>query len=234
VSIQTANALQAAHAAGIVHRDIKPENIMLRPDGYVKVLDFGLAKLTEVSVQSTAAASQIDTMIKADTKPGTVLGTVNYMSPEQARGLTLDQRTDVFSLGVVLYEMVAGRMPFAAATSIDTLVAILEKEPPPLDQFSSEAPVEFQRIVTKALRKDREERYQTIKDLLIDLKSFKEELLFEQKLSRSRPPRSDVITQTRFDSCVVSGSGNSCLYRWRSALATWCVNASHIQSRTES
>jgi serine/threonine protein kinase len=196
VSIQTAGALQAAHAAGIVHRDIKPENIMLRPDGYVKVLDFGLAKLTEESVQSTAAASQIDTMIKADTKPGTVLGTVNYMSPEQARGLTLDQRTDVFSLGVVLYEMVAGRMPFAAATSIDTLVAILEKEPPPLDQFSSEAPVEFQRIVTKALRKDREERYQTIKDLLIDLKSFKEELLFEQKLSRSRPPRSDVITPT--------------------------------------
>jgi hypothetical protein len=118
------------------------------------------------------------------------------MSPEQARGQTLDQRTDVFSLGVVLYEMVAGRMPFAAATSIDTLVAILEKEPPPLDHFSSEAPAEFQRIVTKALRKDREERYQTIKDLLIDLKSLKEELLFEQKLSRSRPPRSDVRTPT--------------------------------------
>jgi serine/threonine protein kinase len=193
-SIQTAGALQAAHAAGIVHRDIKPENIMLRPDGYVKVLDFGLAKLTEESPQSTAADSQIDTRVKASTKPGTVLGTVNYMSPEQARGHTLDQRTDVFSLGVVLYEMAAGRMPFAAATSIDTLVAILEKEPPPLDQFSAEAPAELQRIVTKALRKDREERYQTIKDLLIDLKSLKEELLFEQKLSRSRPPRLDVIT----------------------------------------
>ena len=194
VTIQTGGALQAAHAAGIVHRDIKPENIMLRPDGYVKVLDFGLAKLSEESLQSTSADSQIDTMVKADTKPGTVLGTVNYMSPEQARGQTLDQRTDVFSLGVVLYEMVAGRMPFAAATSIDTLVAILEKEPPPLDQFSTEVPAEFQRIVSKALRKDREERYQTIKDLLIDLKSFKEDLLFEQKLSRSRPPRSNVTT----------------------------------------
>ena len=192
VAIQTAGALQAAHAAGIVHRDIKPENIMLRPDGYVKVLDFGLAKLTEQSHQSTSADSQVDTMVKADTKPGTVMGTVNYMSPEQARGQALDQRTDVFSLGVVLYEMVAGRMPFAAATSLDTLVAILEKEPVSLDQFAPEVPAECQRIISKALRKDPEERYQTVKDLLIDLKTLKEELLFEQKLSRSRPPRADI------------------------------------------
>ena len=192
VAIQTAGALQAAHAAGIVHRDIKPENIMLRPDGYVKVLDFGLAKLTEQSHQSTSADSQVDTMVKADTKPGTVMGTVNYMSPEQARGQALDQRTDVFSLGVVLYEMVAGRMPFAAATSLDTLVAILEKEPVSLDQFAPEVPAECQRIISKALRKDPEERYQTVKDLLIDLKTLREELLFEQKLSRSRPPRADI------------------------------------------
>jgi len=192
VAIQTAGALQAAHAAGIVHRDIKPENIMLRPDGYVKVLDFGLAKLTEQSHQSTSADSQVDTMVKADTKPGTVMGTVNYMSPEQARGQSLDQRTDIFSLGVVLYEMVAGRMPFAAATSLDTLVAILEKEPVSLDQFAPEVPAECQRIISKALRKDPEERYQTVKDLLIDLKTLKEELLFEQKLSRSRPPRADI------------------------------------------
>jgi serine/threonine protein kinase len=192
VAIQTAGALQAAHAAGIVHRDIKPENIMLRPDGYVKVLDFGLAKLTEQSHQSTSADSQVDTMVKADTKPGTVMGTVNYMSPEQARGQSLDQRTDIFSLGVVLYEMVAGRMPFAAATSLDTLVAILEKEPVSLDQFAPEVPAECQRIINKTLRKDPEERYQTVKDLLIDLKTLKEELLFEQKLSRSRPPRADI------------------------------------------
>jgi serine/threonine protein kinase len=196
VSMQAASALQAAHAAGIVHRDIKPENIMLRPDGYVKVLDFGLAKLTEKSrpsnltpADSEPLESEIATMVKAQTVPGTVLGTINYMSPEQARGQVLDQRTDVFSLGVVLYEMAAGRIPFAGATSMDTLVSILEREPVPLDQYVSEVPGEFQRIVSKALRKDREERYQTIKDLLIDLKSLKEELSFAQKLERSRPPR---------------------------------------------
>jgi len=189
VSIQVASALQAAHAAGIIHRDIKPENIMVRPDGYVKVLDFGLAKLTEKSGQSKTANSEIDTMVKAHTNPGTVLGTVDYMSPEQARGQTLDQRTDVFSLGIVLYQMAAGRAPFAAATSLDTLVSILEKEPPPLDEYAPEVPAEFQRIVSKALRKDREERYQTMKDLLIDLRSLKDELAFAQKLERSRPPR---------------------------------------------
>ena len=192
VSIQTANALQAAHAAGIVHRDIKPENIMLRPDGYVKVLDFGLAKLAEKSHLSTPADSQVDTIAKAQTVPGTVLGTVNYMSPEQARGQVLDQRTDVFSLGIVLYEMAAGRIPFAGATRMDTLVSILEKDPVPLDQYAPEVPPEFQRIISKALRKDREERYQTIKDLLIDLKSLKEDLTFAQKLQRSQPPQSRV------------------------------------------
>ena len=192
VSIQTANALQAAHAAGIVHRDIKPENIMLRPDGYVKVLDFGLAKLTEKSHLSTPADSEIDTIAKAQTVPGTVLGTVKYMSPEQARGQVLDQRTDVFSLGIVLYEMAANRIPFAGATRMDTLVSILEKDPVPLDQYAPEVPPEFQRIISKALRKDREERYQTIKDLLIDLKSLKEDLTFAQKLQRSQPPQSRV------------------------------------------
>ncbi len=196
VSIQTASALQAAHAAGIIHRDIKPENIMLRTDGYVKVLDFGLAKLTEKSSQSKTAGSEIDTMVKAHTTPGTVMGTVNYMSPEQARGQVLDQRTDVFSLGIVLYEMAAGRTPFAAATSIDTLVSILEKEPPPLELDAAEAPAEVQRIIRKALRKDREERYQTVKDLLIDLKSLKEDLSFAQKLSRSAPPRTTAGSST--------------------------------------
>jgi serine/threonine protein kinase len=189
IAIQTANALQSAHAAGIVHRDIKPENIMVRPDGYVKVLDFGLAKLTEKAGQSRSAASNIDTMVKAHTNPGTVLGTVKYMSPEQARGQVLDERTDIFSLGIVVYEMAAGHLPFAGETSMDTLVSILEKEPAPLEE---NAPVELQRIVSKALRKDREERYQTIKDFLIDLKSLKEDLSFQQKLDRSRPARSKV------------------------------------------
>ena len=198
VSIQTAGALQAAHVAGIVHRDIKPDNIMLRPDGIVKVLDFGLAKLTEISRQSslTPAKSQIDTMVRAHTRPGTVIGTIDYMSPEQARGQVLDQRTDVFSLGVVLYEMAAGSIPFSGATSADALVSILEKEPVPLAKYAPDIPAEFERIVSKALRKDREERYQTIKDLLIDLKSLKEDLTFAQKLERSRPPQSRVGSAT--------------------------------------
>ncbi len=198
VSIQAASALQAAHAAGIIHRDIKPENIMLRPDGYVKVLDFGLAKLTEKTRQfgSAPVDSEIDTMVGAQTQPGTIVGTVHYMSPEQARGQVLDARTDVFSLGVVMYEMAAGRMAFAGATGVDTLVAILEKDPLPIDQHAPEVPSEFQRIINKALRKDREERYQTIKDLLIDLKSFREELSFEQKLERSTPPRARVGSAT--------------------------------------
>ncbi|MCM3905979.1 MAG: serine/threonine protein kinase [Pyrinomonadaceae bacterium] len=194
VSIQAASALQAAHAAGIIHRDVKPENIMLRPDGYVKVLDFGLAKLTEKSRQSqpTSADSEIDTMVKAGTKPGTLMGTVHYMSPEQARCQVLDSRTDVFSLGVVIYEMAAGRKAFAGPTDIDTLVSILEKDPVSLDECAPEVPVEFQRIISKTLRKNREERYQTIKDLLIDLKSFKEELSFALKLERSGPPRTSL------------------------------------------
>src|SRR5207244_12554409 len=112
--------LQAEHTAGIIHSDIKPENIMLRPDGYVKVLDFGLAKLTEKSGQSKVGRSEIDTMVKAHTRPGTVLGTVDYMSPEQARGQTVDQRTDVFSLGITLHQMAAGRAPVAPATPPST------------------------------------------------------------------------------------------------------------------
>jgi serine/threonine protein kinase len=203
VLIQTANALQAAHAAGIIHRDIKPENIMLRPDGYVKVLDFGLAKLTKEFRPSSlsSADSETDTMHK--TVPGTVLGTIKYMSPEQARGQVLDQRTDVFSLGVVLYEMTAGRIPFSGATGMDTIVSILEKEAAPLDQYAPETPGELQRIVSKALRKDREERYQTIKDLLIDLKSFKEELAFSQKLGRSRSAMVEPETTTTSESATV-------------------------------
>lgn len=195
VSIQLASALEAAHAAGLVHRDIKPDNIMLRPDGYVKVLDFGLAKLTAKTNQSKGP--EADTMIRGHTKPGTVLGTVDYMSPEQARGMELDQRTDVFSLGIVMYEMAAGQMPFAAATSLDTLVSILEKEPAPLSEYAPEVPAEFERLIRKALRKDLEERFQTIRDLLIDLKSLKEELSFAQKLERSTPPRSDVEYSSR-------------------------------------
>jgi eukaryotic-like serine/threonine-protein kinase len=188
VGIQIASALQAAHQAGIVHRDIKPENIMLRPDGILKVLDFGLAKLTErPSLQIDTGAP---TSPRSDTEPGTVMGTVHYMSPEQARGLNVDARTDLFSLGVVLYEMVAGRAPFEGNTPSDVIVSILEREPPPLARYLPETPKELQRIVLKTLRKDIEERYQTSKDLLIDLKSLKDELEFEARLEHSASPDS--------------------------------------------
>jgi serine/threonine protein kinase/Tol biopolymer transport system component len=187
VSIQIADALTAAHEAGIVHRDIKPENIMLRQrDGYVKVLDFGLAKLTERHDETI----DLDAATKARivTEPGVVLGTVQYMSPEQARGLTVDARTDIFSLGVVLYEMLAGCAPFKGETRTDILAAILEKEPPPLARYSSEVPEMLEWIVTKAIRKSRAERYQTARELLTDLRSLKQRLDFAAEQERSVPP----------------------------------------------
>ena len=188
VAIQTASALSAAHAAGIIHRDIKPENIMLRRDGIVKVLDFGLAKLNEKADTGTVD-TEAATKALVQTEPGVVMGTVTYMSPEQARGLKVDARTDIWSLGVVLYEMVAGCLPFEGSTRSELLAAILnEKEPPPLARFAREAPAELERLVMKALRKDREERYQTAKDLLIDLKRLKHKREVEVELERSKPP----------------------------------------------
>lgn len=181
ISIQIADALAAAHKAGIVHRDIKPENIMIRPDGYVKVLDFGLAKLAEPD--SEEALLEASTR-EINTGSGVVIGTVGYMSPEQARGQTVDARSDIFNLGAVIYEMASGQKPFSGETPNDSLAAILKIEPPPLSQVSPDAPAELVRIVTKALRKDREERYQSVKDLLLDLKNLREELDFHEK-SRS-------------------------------------------------
>ncbi len=174
IGAQITSALVAAHEAGIIHRDIKPENVMVRRDGIVKVLDFGLAKLTERN--PPAADLDAPTLAKLDTDPGTVMGTANYMSPEQARGLRVDARTDIFSLGVLLYEMIAGVAPFSGPTAIDVMTQVLDREPRPLSSFAQGAPIELQRIVNKALRKDREERYQTVKDLLLDLKSLKREL----------------------------------------------------------
>ena len=197
VAIQVASALSAAHEAGIIHRDIKPENVMLRRDGIVKVLDFGLAKLIETGVGSgewgagsgksgaesgglgveTSDHSPFPTHHSPlQTDPGTVMGTATYMAPEQARGWRVDARADIFSLGVVLYEMAAGRAPFDGPTPIDVMTQVLDRDPRPLTSFSYGAPVELQRIVSKAMRKDREERYQTVKDLLLDLKTLKREL----------------------------------------------------------
>jgi serine/threonine protein kinase/Flp pilus assembly protein TadD len=188
VSIQIADALAAAHEAGIIHRDIKPENIMLRQrDAYVKVLDFGLAKLIEQQPVAVDTEAPTKTLFKTDA--GVVMGTVIYMSPEQARGLEVDARTDIWSLGVVLYEMVAGCLPFEGSTTSEILVAIInEKEPPPLARFAREVPAELERIVEKALRKDRQERYQTAKDMLLDLKRLKQKLEVAAEIERSQPP----------------------------------------------
>ncbi|MCI0664551.1 MAG: protein kinase [Acidobacteria bacterium] len=174
IAIQISSALAAAHETGIVHRDIKPENVMVRRDGIVKVLDFGLAKLTEPQYNSSDPDSP--TFWKLDTDPGTVMGTASYMSPEQARGLKVDTRSDIFSLGVLIYEMVAGRAPFTGQSTADVISEVLNREPLPLSSSVSSVPGELSRIVNKALRKDREERYQTIKDLLVDLKSLKRDL----------------------------------------------------------
>ncbi len=187
IAIQIAAALAVAHAAGIVHRDIKHENVMLRTDGYVKVLDFGLAKLTEKFGEQQASDPDAPTQRDVVTKPGVVMGTVYFMSPEQARGLEVDARTDVWSLGVVLYEMIAGRSPFTGESSNDVIAAILEKPPPPLARYLSQPHPELQRIINKALAKDREERYQTIKDLLIDLKNLKREVESEDERKRTAP-----------------------------------------------
>jgi serine/threonine protein kinase/Tol biopolymer transport system component len=190
IAIQVAGALAAAHEAGIVHRDIKPENIMLRRDGYVKVVDFGLAKLAE---QPPAGASCGLSADRTDTTtPGLLMGTVKYMSPEQARGRRLDGRSDVFSLGVVIYEMLAGRPPFVGDTYSDVIAALLKEQPVPLSQHFPELPVELENIANKALAKNREERYQTINDLLADLTELRRRLEVERTLGTIKPAESRV------------------------------------------
>jgi non-specific serine/threonine protein kinase len=172
VATQVAGALAAAHASGIVHRDIKPENVMVRPDGLVKVLDFGIAKLTEPAAE--AAPQTV-------TRTGVVMGTAAYMSPEQARGLPVDGRTDVWSLGVVLYELISGRRPFEGPTPVDLLVELVSREPDPLERLVPELPVELARVVARALRKAVEERYATAGELETELKQAREAMIAAQR-----------------------------------------------------
>ena len=176
---QVANGLAAAHRAGIVHRDIKPENIMRRTDGLVKILDFGIAKLVERHDSETTQRS-------VHTELGVVMGTIDYMSPEQARGLPVDERTDIWSVGVVLYEMLAGRLPFAGATRMDSMVAILEREPSSLN----EAVPTLQKVIDKCLQKNRDNRYQSIDELLVDLQTARELPGVTLPVTAGRPRRS--------------------------------------------
>jgi serine/threonine protein kinase/Tfp pilus assembly protein PilF len=186
IANQIVAALDAAHCSGIAHRDIKPENVMVREDGLVKVLDFGLAKLAEKKIEDVDREAATRAQVK--TEAGMILGTVSYMSPEQARGLVVDARTDIFSLGVVLYEMLTGQRPFAGDSSNDVIASILRTEPQAPGDLNQDMPTELNRIVVKTLEKDREERYQTAKDLLVDLKHLKKRIDVQTEIERTGTP----------------------------------------------
>ncbi len=184
IAVQIASALETAHRKNIVHRDIKPENVMVRDDGLVKVLDFGLAKL--LTAGGDAVDTEAATKARVMTQFGMILGTVNYMSPEQTRGMAaIDGRTDIWSLGVLIFEMLARRRPFEGESPTDIMAAILKTETPRLSEFYQDCPPELERIVQKALQKNRDERYQVVRDMALDLKSLGKELDSSARLFRS-------------------------------------------------
>ncbi len=195
IAVQVASALAAAHEAGVVHRDIKPENIMLRPDGYAKVLDFGIAKLTEQRLASNDHTGE--TTAALQTRQGLVLGTARYMSPEQARGQKVDARSDIWSLGVVLYEMVGGSPPFRGETPSDCIASILTTEPPPLSAVLSDVPPQLESILQKALRKNSDERYQTIKEMLADLRNLKGGLEAQDSRPQTKARAESIVSKIK-------------------------------------
>jgi len=195
IAVQVASALAAAHEAGVVHRDIKPENIMMRPDRYVKVLDFGIAKLTEQRLASDDHT--VETTAPLQTRPGLVLGTARYMSPEQARGQKVDVRTDIWSLGVVFYEMVGGSPPFRGDTPSDCIASILTTEPPPLSGVLTDVPLKLESILQKALRKSSDERYQTIQEMLADLRILKDELEADSSLPQTKARAESIVSKIK-------------------------------------
>ncbi|MEP7075807.1 MAG: protein kinase [Acidobacteriota bacterium] len=185
ISAQIASGLAAAHGSHIIHRDIKPENVIVRPDGFAKILDFGLAKLQR---HDLTADSEEQTAEFTETSKGMVLGTASYMSPEQARAQAIDEGTDIFSLGVVIYEMLTGRAPFTGESISETLANLLHKDPAPLARYREDSPAELQRIVSKCLKKDRNERYQSVKEVLTDLNELKAALSGSRKISGDAEP----------------------------------------------